>query len=50
MSDMQTFFFSIFEELPTFLMSEPIKYFISIAIGIYVAALMISLFNFTKRR
>ena len=47
MSDMKDFFFAIFEELPTFLMADPIRYFISIAVAIYVAALMISLFNFT---
>lgn len=50
MQEMQEFFFSIFEELPTFLMAEPIIYFISIAIAIYVAALFITLFSGGKRR
>ena len=50
MSDMKDFFFAIFEELPTFLMADPIRYFISIAVAIYVAALMISLFNFTRMK
>ena len=50
MNDMKQFFFAVFEELPTFLMAEPIRYFISIAVAIYVAALMISIFNITKRR
>lgn len=46
---MENFFFSIFEELPSFLMSEPIIYFISIAIAIYVAALMVTLINHNRR-
>ena len=45
MSVMQQFFFSIFDMIPDFLMSPPIIYFISIAIGIYVAGLFIALFN-----
>ena len=46
---MKNFFFAIFEELPDFLMAEPIIYFISIAIAIYVAALMVTLLNHNRR-
>lgn len=45
MAAMKEFFFYVFDMIPGFLMSEPIIYFISIAIGIYVAALFITLFN-----
>lgn len=45
MAAMQQFFFYVFDMIPGFLMSEPIIYFISIAIGIYVAALFITLFH-----
>ena len=45
MQAMENFFFSIFSELPSFLMAEPIIYFISIAIAIYVAALMVTLLH-----
>ena len=50
MQPMQNFFFSIFNELPAFLMAEPIIYFISIAIAIYVAALFITLFSGGRKR
>lgn len=50
MADMEEFFFAIFEELPAFLWSEPIKYFISIGIAIYVAALFVTIFNGGKKR
>ena len=46
---MQNFFFSIFEELPEFLMAEPMIYFISISIAIYVAALMVTLLHHRRR-
>ena len=50
MSSMQQFFFSIFEMIPDFLMKPPIIYFISIAIGIYVASIFVTLFNNGRRR
>lgn len=49
MAAMQQFFFSIFSMIPDFLMSPPIIYFISIAIGIYVAAIFVTLFNGGRR-
>ena len=48
MADMQSFFFSIFNEIPDFLWSEPIRYFVSILIGIYVAGLMVTFLSFGK--
>lgn len=45
MAAMQQFFFTIFDMIPDLLMSPPIIYFISIAIGIYVAAIFVTLFR-----
>lgn len=45
MAIMQQFFFSIFDMIPGFLMSPPIIYFISIAMGIYVAGILLTMFH-----
>ena len=50
MAEMQQFFFSIFDCIPDFLWSVPIRYFISIAIAIYVGALMVTLMHGGRRR
>lgn len=50
MAAMQQFFFSIFNMIPAFLMEPPIIYFISIAIGIYVAALFVTFFHGGRRK
>lgn len=49
MTEMQNFFFSIFQMIPDFLMSPPIIYFVAIAVAIYVAALMITLYRGGKK-
>lgn len=50
MQKMQEFFFSIFDEIPEFLTSEPMIYFVSILIGIYVAGLLVTLCHIGNRR
>ena len=46
---MHDFFFSIFQGVPAFLMSEPIIYFVSILIAIYIAGILCMLLNFRRR-
>lgn len=49
MADIKTFVLWFIDNIPTFLMSEPIKYFVGIAILVFIIKIIFGFIRFSER-